>query len=210
MYPLRHLKQITLCGAFIISIFISPGSGSSTIPDTGITTCFNDEGIEIVCPEAGLPFHGQDAHYGPGTLILTSNGDGTVSDNEHTTLMWEVKGISDGSPDLSNPNDPDNTHSWSESSAFISLLNASNYGGHTDWRLPTVKELETILDLSITEPGPTTDTVLFPNCKAGSYWTSDVDIDNPAMAWAIDFSNSLDNITATTDQLYVRAVRGGI
>lgn len=206
----RYIRHIVLCGIVILCSTLIPDlSGAFIIPDTGITTCFDDKGLEIVCPEAGQAFHGQDAQYGPGAMILTSNGDGTISD-ENTTLMWEVKGLSDGSPDLSNPNDPDNTYSWSELPAFISLLNSSSYGGYSDWRLPTVKELETILDLSISEPGPTTNTTLFPHCRAGSYWTFDLDIDNPAMAWALDFSNTLDNITAITDKLYVRAVRGGM
>ena len=206
-----YIKHLVFCGILILSIItLHPDTSRSfIIPDTGITTCVDDKGIEIVCPEPGQAFHGQDAQYGPGAMILTSNADGTISD-ENTTLMWEVKGISDSSPDPSKPNDPDNTYNWSELPALIALLNANSYGGYTDWRLPTVKELETILDLSIAEPGPTTNTTLFQNCRAGSYWTSDIDIDNPAMAWAIDFSNTLDNITAITDKLHVRAVRGGM
>jgi hypothetical protein len=204
------IKTFLFCILLLLCITVHPDlSSSAVVPDTGVTSCFDDQGLEIVCPETGQPFHGQDAHYGPGAMILTSNGDGTISDT-NTTLMWEVKGIANGSPDPTNPNNPDNTYRWDELTTFVSLLNSTNYGGYSDWRIPTVKELESLLDLSIAEPGPTTDMTLFPNCKAGSYWTSDLDIDNPAMAWSIDFSNSLDNITATSDLLYVRAVRGGL
>ena len=210
MLQVKYSKFVlSFCLIFLLLALCFLPAHSFLIPDTGITTCFDDRGIEIVCPESGQAFYGQDAHYGPGAMQLTLNSNGTISD-EQTNLMWEVKGTSDGTPDFSNPTDPDNTYSWDDLSEFISLLNATNYGGFTDWRIPTVKELESILDLSIAEPGPTIDITLFPNCKAGSYWTSDTDIDNAAMAWAIDFSNSLDNITAKTDTFSIRAVRGGM
>ena len=203
----RNLFFLGFLFLFIIGHPIS--AKSFIIPDTGVTSCFDDQGNQIVCPEVGQPFYGQDAHYGPGTLLLTDNGDGTVSD-ENTGLMWEVKGVSDGSADPGNPNDPDNTYSWNELSDFIILLNASNHKGYSDWRIPTVKELETILDLSVAEPGPAMQSTLFPNCQSGSYWTSVPDVVNPAMVWSIDFSTSYDNITATSEKLYVRAVRGGM
>ena len=210
MLQFKYSKVVlSFCLLFLFLILCFLPAHSFLIPDTGITSCFDDKGLEIVCPEKGQPFYGQDAHYGPGAMQLLLNSNGTISD-ELTSLTWEVKEGSDGTPNLSNPTDPDNSYSWDDLNGFILLLNATNYGGFTDWRIPTVKELETILDLSIAEPGPTINNTLFPNCKAGSYWTADTDIDNPAMAWAIDFSNSLDRISAKTDTFSIRAVRGGM
>ena len=180
-----------------------------TIPDTGVTSCYDADGNQIVCPEPGQPFYGQDAHYGPGAMMLTINGSTTVSDS-NTGLVWEVKAVSDGVKNPLDANDPDNTYTWDELAGFVSQLNSSSFGGYSDWRLPTVKELETIVDISIAEPGPTIHTSFFPNCQSGSYWTSVLDIDDPAMAWSINFMTSDDNIALTSQKLYVRAVRGGL
>src|SRR5262249_56537648 len=92
----------------------------------------------------------------PGSSTTTTlagrwsdNGDGTVSDLV-TGLMWE-KLSDDGSI-----HDKDNVYSWqSATSEKVALLNIAAFAGYTDWRLPARLELESILDLTIPNPGPT-------------------------------------------------------
>jgi hypothetical protein len=80
--------------------------------------------------------------------------------------MWEMKDASDNAQDLSNPRDVDNTYTWSISTNtapvgdFLPRLNgeiadttiSEQLGGHSDWRLPTSAELQTILDCSFGSP----------------------------------------------------------
>ena len=99
-------------------------------------------------PCSGQIFPGDGAGLGPA-LSYTDNGDGTVTDN-NTGFMWEKK-VTTGSPGcLSNPHHMDSTCTWSDATgAWINALNAgTGYAGHTDWRLPNVKELQSTVDYS--------------------------------------------------------------
>ncbi|MCW8966159.1 MAG: hypothetical protein OQK82_05685, partial [Candidatus Pacearchaeota archaeon] len=63
------------------------------IPDSGQSRCYTNED-EIVCPEEGEAFFGQDSQYSTNPMSFTDNGDGTITDNI-TGLMWE-QGINSG------------------------------------------------------------------------------------------------------------------
>jgi len=58
------------------------------------------------------------------------------------------------------------------------LAEAQNYcsgltlGGYSDWRVPTVKELLSIVDHTKAHPAPTIDEVVFPNTPPVTFWTS--------------------------------------
>ena len=102
-----------------------------------------------------------------------------VRDNV-TGLIWEVK-TDDGSI-----HDKDNTYFWYDfQDVFIATLNSQNFGGQNDWRLPTIKELSTLVDSSIPYPGPTIDTDYFPNTQSSTYWSSPTDANYPSSAWGV-------------------------
>jgi hypothetical protein len=58
-------------------------------------------------------------------------------------------------------------------------------GGHTDWRLPTVQELFTLVDHGRYDPSIDTD--VFPDTKADWYWTDTPCAWSSARAWCVDF-----------------------
>ena len=184
-------------------------AGAFTLPDTGITHCYDAGGNIIPCPQPGQPLYGQDAQYGPGTMSFTVNGDGTVTDN-NTGYMWELKAAADDVAQPADPGDADNLYTWAAAVDLVAQLNASGYKGYHDWRLPTAAELDTLFDLSISEPGPMIDTQVFSACRSGAYWTSDGNAEFPTQAWTLDFSTGEDSPLNKTDQAFVRLVRGGI
>lgn len=53
---------------------------------------------------------------------------------------------------------------------FVADVNATGLCGHTDWRMPTIKELQSIVDYDRVDPA--IDPVYFPNTQSGGYWSS--------------------------------------
>jgi len=118
-----------------------------SIVDTGQVRCF-DEAYPITCPAPGDAFAGQDAQYAGQASSYTLNGDGlTVYDN-NTGLTWQRSPNSDGDSDI----DIDDKMTWSQAQAYPATLNALGFGGYVDWRLPTIKELYSLIDFSGVDP----------------------------------------------------------
>lgn len=188
---------------------------------------------EATCESEGL--FGTGLACGAACVLDTSacaearyvdNGDGTVTDNT-TGLQWEKK------TDDASIHDKDNTYTWSESGsdpdgqafvAFLGTLNncveaggfppsdvAGGFADHCDWRLPTIVELQTIIDTNA--PGcssgpPCIDPVFGPTINY-NYWTSTTFGDNTDFAWFADFDVGQVEESGKAAAWYVRAVRAG-
>jgi hypothetical protein len=98
------------------------------VPDTNQTDCFNDSG-PIICPTAGDPFFGQDAQYTNHPPSYTDNGDGTVTD-QVTGLMWQK------------------AFTVADFADAETTADAATLAGYHDWRVPTIKELYSLIDFS--------------------------------------------------------------
>lgn len=143
---------------------------------------------------------------------FVDNGDGTVTDTQ-TGLMWEKK------DDLGGLHDKDDTYTWANAmSEFISEVNGysadgtaqTGLGGHSDWRMPTNAELQSILLAPFPcGTSPCVDTAFGPTV-ANYYWSSTTDSDDPAFMWDVDFLDGSVNSHSKTLSFYVRAVRGGL
>ncbi len=175
------------------------GSSNFKLPDSGQTQCYNSSGIEVNC--AGT---GQDGAYDINPMSYTDNLDGTVTDN-NTGLMWEQQ-------------DDGNTYNWYETSGTYDasynptsqdICGALTTGSYTDWRLPSKKELMSIVDYSIPNPGSKINTTYFPNTNASNYWSSTTGAYNPNNAWYVDFNDGRVDSSYKTYGMYVRCVRGG-
>ncbi len=118
------------------------------VVDTGQEACF-DARSSIPCPAAWQPFSGQDAQHAGSAPRYADNGDGTVTD-EVTGLMWTA------TPDLDGDGvvDAADTRTWAEALAGAADLTLA---GHRDWRLPTIKELYSLIDFRGTDPSGDVD-----------------------------------------------------
>jgi len=114
-------------------------AGDAPLPypvvDTGQVR-FYDADREIPCSKPGDAFFGQDAHYAANPPRYKDHGDGTVSDLV-TGLMWQK--------------DPGAKTTFRE--AVVGAPRC-RLAGHADWRLPTIKELYSLIRFSGTDPDP--------------------------------------------------------
>ncbi len=148
----KHIPIITFAlFSFTSAINIDAQTVNSyPVVDTGQTQCFNNH-QSISCPFMNESFYGQDSNYignqpnytlsGDGLTVYDNvtgltwqqnpdrNGDGTVTD-QATSLMWMQ------SDSLTNYN-------WQEALEYAEQL---EYAGYDDWRLPNIKELQSIVD----------------------------------------------------------------
>ncbi len=126
---------------------------SYKIVDTGQSTFYNASD-EISKPSVGDSFYGQDAQFEGNQPNYTLSQDGlTVYDNV-TGLTWAK------SPDLNNNGviSVDDKLTYSEALDYPNTLNSQNFGGYNDWRLPSMKELYSLMNFNGTDPsGPETD-----------------------------------------------------
>ncbi len=144
------------------------------------------------------------------------NLDGTVSDTR-TGLMWEQK-TDDGSIHYK-----ENFYTWStgaphnpDGPAFFTFLATLNgptpFAGYGDWRLPTITELQTIVDVSVPGCGggsPCIDETVFGPTQPSYYWSATTFAGSPDVTWLVTFSHGAVDFGEKSDDYYVRAVRDG-
>ena len=117
------------------------------IVDTGQTVFYNNS-TQISSPSEGETFYGQDAQFDGNQPSYTLSGDGlTVYDNV-TGLTWTQSPDLDGDNDI----DADDKLTFDQAQAYPETLNAQNHGGYSDWRLPTIKELYSLMNFNGTDP----------------------------------------------------------
>ncbi|MFO7735905.1 MAG: DUF1566 domain-containing protein [bacterium] len=194
-----------ICMLFIISCSENKGDTENKDNEypypslcTSITKCY-DNSSEINCPSEGEAFYGQDAQYTNLCIPVSYNVSGVepekiVTDN-NTGLHWQKTAS-------------DESFKWDNAMSHCKEL---DYGGYADWRLPSVKELLSILNHK--ESHPAIDINYFPDTKPESYWTSTSYAGNIDKAWNVIFRNNgssqyLDKTDYSYTKQYARCVRG--
>ena len=102
---------------------------------------------------------------------------------------------------------------------WVSQLNAANFAGHSDWRLPSEagrntcpacnpRELETVLlSPALCGTQPPCIAPIFGPTVSSLYWSSTSDATTPQYGWYVDFNDGYVSADLEVDGLYVRAVR---
>lgn len=184
------------------------------VNETGQTMCWNALDVAPPIDPIDCIGTGQDGDVRAGIpTAFVNNGDGTITDTS-TTLMWEV--LTD---DGSIHDWDDFSYQWAGAFGKIEDLNEMAFAGHNDWRVPNIRELQTLLNYSAYNPA--THGVFSLECKPGCaadtcsctkasiYWTSTTYQQSSSLAWAVQFQTGLVSNSSKITYNYVRAVRGG-
>lgn len=124
----------------------------------------------------------------PNLESYTDNGDGTVTDNV-TGLMWQQAV-------------PATTYDWADAVAYCPTLTLA---GHSDWRLPSMIELVSIVDYG--QYKPSIDPTYFPSTPSEPFWSSSPFAGSSGYAWNVDFYRGDSHCNVVGGFSRVRCVR---
>ena len=154
MMPFRRSLPVAAALFVLLAAGLEAHAQTYPVADTGQVRCYDTSAV-IPCPSPGQPFHGQDAqHAGRGPAFALS-ADGLTVYDQVTGLTWQRSPDTNGDGSLTAAD----KMALPQAQARPSALNAARFGGYSDWRLPTIKELYSLIDFRGTDPNPTaTDT----------------------------------------------------
>jgi len=135
----------------------------------------------------------------------TDNGNGTITDSG-TGLVWQKCSAGQGTTVGNCSTGSIRSYTWSNA---ISYCEGLTLGSRSDWRLPNINELRSIVDYA--KSGNTIDSTAFPSTVSNYYWSSSTYAGDTSNAWQVDFTygevftNRYGKDSLTT---YVRCVTG--
>jgi hypothetical protein len=163
---------------------------------TGQTKCYADNGTEKSCASTG-----QDGALQAGVAWpnprFTDRADGTVSDNL-TGLVWSK-----------NANLPSGAVTWQAALDYVAGMNDGTHPnfGYTDWRLPNVNELESLVHAGVYNPALPANP--FTGVRSKYYWSSTSYAYDTYYAWIVDLNLGRVGIGDKEGYYYVWPVRSG-
>lgn len=131
------------------------------------------------------------------------NGDGTISDLQ-TGLMWQKCAIGQSGEDCAEGKAV--AFQWDNAKQQDSNFNdKGGLAGHTDWRVPKIKELRGLVELSCWSPS--INITFFPNTPDSNFWSSSPYSGYSRNAWYVSFANGSAAFNHANLKHYVRLVR---
>jgi hypothetical protein len=169
---------------FVVWPVRSGVSGSSILPKTGQTGCWDTSGATVSCAGSGQDGGIQAGAAWP-TQRFTLNADKSVTDNLNG-LMWSKDANLMATRDPAFDADTtasDGLVTWQHALDYIKVLNNEKYLGHNDWRLPNTMELGRLTNYQQANLALWLNMQGFSNVQTGGYWTSGTNANNLSNAW---------------------------
>lgn len=135
---------------------------------------------------------------------FTDNGDGTVTHGK-TGLMWKRCAEGQLWSGVTCTGLPAR-YTWQGGlQQAVALNNSGGFASFTDWRLPNIKELNSIVEEQCAYPA--VNSMIFPSTQSDWYWSSSPYAADDSMAWYITFDAGFDYFYLKTWRNHVRLVR---
>jgi len=151
--------------------------------------------------------------------VITFEDNIDVWKDRETGLFWEVKKRENikhkyvwKKENIENARNPKlNTDDVKDAFSYAEKLNSENYGGFSDWRVPTLVELKTLLGEKADQFGIDIYKLYIKKplilTTHHSYCSSTENNSNSSYSWIVNFSNGNDRYSNQTNSYYVRCVR---
>ena len=153
---MSHATITTLTIALLPTLALAASAGQElpyAVVDTAQTRCYNN-GSETAPPRAGQEFYAQDCQQRRFPPAYVLSADKLTVLDLNTGLTWQRSPDTNGDGDI----DRRDKMTLAQAPAYVTLRNAQRFGGHADWRLPSIKELYSLIVFSGTDPsGPRDD-----------------------------------------------------
>lgn len=145
------------------------GAGNGLLPATGADRCFDASGTPVPCRDSGQDGERRTGAIWPKPRFV--EGDAVVIDRL-TNLVWARVADATGE-----------TVTWDGALATVRRLNRDRYGGITGWRLPTINELESLVDCRFHTPALSASHPFALTREA--YWSSTTSYFETDWAWVL-------------------------
>lgn len=173
-------KKMAFVTALLFAISSMAYSGTVNLPQTGQTTIY---------------FQGDDGDTMAGVAWpdprFTDNGDGTVTDNL-TGLIW-LKDANCACSLVDSDGIDNGKMLWHAALDFVAGINDGSIqgcgSGYTDWRLPNINELESLVNAGEANSASWLNSQHFINVQGEKYWSSTTWITDVKGAWYVDIGS---------------------
>jgi hypothetical protein len=145
-----------------------------------------------------------------GLTWEVKTSDGGIRDWGWTYTWYSSDGVTNGGNVGSQGGNTCNATlpaSLCNTQAFVTAVKAAALCSYTDWRLPTYRELSTLVHFGALNPA--IDTTHFPNTRGSFTWSASSSAGTPEFAWFVYFYTGYSGIYSKATASFVRLVRGG-
>jgi hypothetical protein len=219
----------------LIGFFAPLPSAAAANPDTGVTAqqCFQAGSDDLLpCNASGalaLNSH-QDGMVGRdvtqprardgalGFVFIKLAADGSPLPSTATQWscvrdkitgrVWEAKTTDGGPHDRNNLYTNWGDRRAGDASALVAVARAERLCGTTRWRLPTINELQSLVNYGVAYgSGPLIDSVYVPHIAAARYWSSVPTVPSDSVVNILSFEGGFTNSDLRSNFLRVLLVR---
>lgn len=189
---MRNLYLLLALGTGLLP-FATAQAAPANLPETGQTTCYTAAGAVTACATTGQDgdLRAGVAWPSPRFTVGTGATAACVTDNL-TGLMW--MGVPNSIPDT-----------WANA---LTSANSLTLCGFSDWRLPNINELESLVNIEVGNQAIFLNGQGFTGVQASYYWSSSSSA-SAGFAWIVVMSDGSVNAGNKSASGYVWPVRAG-
>ncbi len=211
-HPFSCQRRPVLSGLFLILAVFLPSSLAAApvnLAKTGQTLCYGDAGANIPCKGTG-----QDGEYQAGVAWPSPRfvPDGVVVTDNLTGLVWTKAAREAGFEYACIPGSGTTAFTWEQAYELVDCLNSKAYGSFSDWRVPNVLEMHSLINLQDEKGLKWLEKEGFIDAT-GSFWTSTTSPSNGLLAYTVNYfhpgSTSVNQKSSTNGIWPVRGTSRG-